>query len=208
MDWIHQSWQRIEKEFNACRSVPKTAGYFLSSDIFQGSIVRLQIPCDISNENKVLLGISALRAGHECMQYTSNSLWATPLLSSVLGLVHVGVRSNAFSVSLNPYRIIEKQEYYRMLTSVVSQSSTTQFLNSLADVYRAGCQMESMLGGLGMVGGMGAVSLLGQAFYGMYMYIVTSVGLRARMTCIHGCSGGCVSGQCGCSSAVPGSRVL
>jgi hypothetical protein len=55
-----------------------------------------------------------------------------------------------------------------MLTSVVSQSSTTQFLNSLADVYSAGCQMEAMLGGVGMVGGMGVVSLLGQVFYGMY----------------------------------------
>lgn len=171
MDWIHQSWQRLEKEFDACRAVPKTAGYFLSSDIFQGSIVRLQIPCDIANENKVLLGISALRIGHEWMHHTSSGLWATPLLSSVLGLAHVGVRSNAFSVSLNPYRIVEKHEYYRMLTSVVSQSSTTQFLNSLGDVYSAGCQMEAMLGGVGMVGGMGVVSLLGQAFYGMYMYV-------------------------------------
>jgi hypothetical protein len=139
----------------------------------------LQIPCDVSGENKVLLSLSVFRLASNCL--TSGSFASTSgrnttnvgtfALTGALGLVHLdGLTKNRANaslhrVSLNPYRVVEKGEYYRLITSQVYSSSTTSFMTHLADIVESASVIESAWGTWDMLASMVSASIIGQVLY-------------------------------------------
>ena len=159
------------------RSVSSTPATVISSDMLQNGLIRLKIPCDVNLENNLLLALSGYRLTYQIMT-TKTDCVATPVVCSILGLAHLQAvldtrkaATNLFSVAMNPYRVMERRERYRFLTGQMYHSSTISFLNNVADVYEAGCQIENVLGWNDLIPILGFSSILGQLAYCASSYL-------------------------------------
>jgi len=139
-----------------------------SSDVLQSSLFSIKIPCDIHDENLGYIGLAGYRLGHVCST-TPSKATLTPGLAAVLGLVHLNTDGySAYTTAFSPYRVLERQEYHRIVTGLAIHPSTAGFLSSLADMYEAAAHLETYWGWKGMVASVLGSSILGSSIYGTF----------------------------------------
>jgi hypothetical protein len=143
-----------------------------TSDLLQSSLFSIKIPCDIHDENLGYIGLAGYRLGHVCST-TPRKATFTPGLAAVLGLVHLNSDGySAFTTAFSPYRILERQEYHRIITGLAIHPTTAGFLSSLADMYEAAAHLEACWGWKGMVASVLGSSILGSSIYGTFHFFV------------------------------------
>lgn len=154
------------------RSITNKMAYYSSGGL--GNLPN--IPCNIQDENVALLAISGYRFAQILstklsIHDTKSTAWGSCGLTAILGLLHVErlavpkSTSSAFETSMNPYRVLEKHELYRLISSQAYHASTTSFLTYTADLCESASVIESIWGWQGMIASVSFTSLLGQMIY-------------------------------------------
>lgn len=147
----------------------------------------LRVPCDFRRENTVWLSLATLRAASStcaaagCALPVSRTDWAPTTspaalaLGGVLGCLHADAvlsttrAKTLFQTAMSPHRVVEKGEYWRLITSQAYASSTTSFLTHLSDLMDATRVIESAWGtwrtlaGVVAAGGIGGLIYVGLA---------------------------------------------
>ena len=175
-------------------SVNETVGKLIKNDGAQGAYhisdlinttfsSSLRIPCDVRRES-VWLSLAAIRAASACASAAvSNSLLTTTILTGVLGLAHIdamfpsksrvahGTYSTLSWAALRPISVVERGEYWRLITAPISSSTTTSFLTNLADLIDATSVIEAAWGSLDALQAVLAASAFGQLMYVFLAYL-------------------------------------
>lgn len=142
----------------------------------------LRIPCDVRRENTVWLSLAALRTASSALSAAGalrvSRTDVTPAMSpaalalgGALGCLHADALLSTthtrtlFQTAMNPYRVVEKGEYWRLITSQAYASSTTSFLTHLSDIIDATSIIESAWGTWRTLLGVFAASGIGQLVY-------------------------------------------
>ena len=142
----------------------------------------LRIPCDVRRENTVLLALSGLRLANSVAvnvgaRYPGTASPGSIALASALSIAHVRAHVSNWSIgsdgsnatlhrmSMNPYRVVEKGEYYRLITSQAHSPSTTSFLTHVSDLIESMSIIESAWGTWEALLGVLSASGFGQLLY-------------------------------------------
>lgn len=183
--YFRQSWESLRDAWHtatssSANSITNTMTYYTS-----GGLRNLPyIPCKIQDENAMILALSGYRVAHTVASKVlteRDTTWGSLGVAAILGVCHLehgltskGASESAFHTAMNPYRILEKRESYRLITGQIYHASTTSFMNNIADLFDSTTTIESVWGWQGMLASVSFTSLLGQALYVGSTYLAKS----------------------------------